>query len=32
MGVALLAAAFVRLGNLAHRIVFTAVNPRASQE
>jgi peptide/nickel transport system permease protein len=32
MGIALLAAAFVRLGNLAHRIVFTAVNPRASQE
>jgi ABC-type dipeptide/oligopeptide/nickel transport system permease component len=32
MGVALLAAAFVRLGNLLHRIVFTAVNPRASQE
>jgi peptide/nickel transport system permease protein len=32
MGIALLAAAFVRLGNLAHRIVVTAVNPRASQE
>jgi peptide/nickel transport system permease protein len=32
MGVALLAAAFVRLGDLAHRVIFTAVNPRASQE
>ena len=32
MGIALLAAAFVRLGNLAHRVVFTAVNPRASHE
>jgi peptide/nickel transport system permease protein len=32
MGVALLAAGFVRLGNLAHRIVFTAVNRRASHE
>ena len=32
MGVALVAAGFVRLGNLAHRIVFTAVNPRASHE
>jgi peptide/nickel transport system permease protein len=32
MGIALLAAAFVRLGNLAQRVVFTAVNPRASQE
>jgi len=32
MGIALLAAAFVRLGNLVHRMVFTAVNPRASQE
>jgi len=32
MGVALVAAAFVRLGNLAQRVVFTAVNPRASKE
>jgi peptide/nickel transport system permease protein len=32
MGVALVAAGFVRMGNLAHRVVFTAVNPRASQE
>jgi ABC-type dipeptide/oligopeptide/nickel transport system permease component len=32
MGVALAAAAFVRLGNLAQRVVFTAVNPRASRE
>ena len=32
MGVALVAAAFVRLGSLLQRIVFTAVNPRASQE
>jgi peptide/nickel transport system permease protein len=32
MGIALAAAAFVRLGNLLHRIVFTAVNPRASQD
>ena len=32
MGVALLAAAFVRFGNLLQRVVFTAVNPRASQE
>ncbi len=32
MGIALVAAAFVRIGNLAHRIVFTAVNPRASHE
>ena len=32
MGIALLAAAFVRLGNLLQRVVFTAVNPRASQE
>jgi peptide/nickel transport system permease protein len=32
MGVALIAAAFVRLGNLAHRVVFTAVNPRASHD
>jgi peptide/nickel transport system permease protein len=32
MGIALAAAAFVRLGSLAHRVVFTAVNPRASQE
>jgi peptide/nickel transport system permease protein len=32
MGIALLAAAFVRLGNLLQRVVFTAVNPRASRE
>src|SRR6266702_1831975 len=32
MGIALVAAAFVRLGNLLQRIVFTAVNPRASRE
>ena len=32
MGIALVAAAFVRMGNLAHRIVVTAVNPRASHE
>jgi peptide/nickel transport system permease protein len=32
MGIALAAAAFVRLGNLVQRIVFTAVNPRASRE
>jgi hypothetical protein len=32
MGIALAAAAFVRLGNLLQRVVFTAVNPRASQE
>ena len=32
MGIALAAAAFVRLGSLAQRVVFTAVNPRASKE
>ena len=32
MGVALVAAAIVRLGNLLQRVVFTAVNPRASKE
>ena len=32
MGIALLAAAFVRLGSLLQRVVFTAVNPRASRE
>lgn len=32
MGIALLAAAIVRFGNLVQRIVFTAVNPRASKE
>jgi len=32
MGIALAAAAFVRLGNLLQRVVFTAVNPRASKE
>jgi peptide/nickel transport system permease protein len=32
MGIALVAAAFVRTGNLLQRVVFTAVNPRASQE
>jgi peptide/nickel transport system permease protein len=32
MGIALLAAAFVRAGNLVHRLIFTAVNPRASHE
>ena len=31
MGIALLAAAIVRFGNLVQRIVFTAVNPRASR-
>ena len=30
--IGLVAAAFVRLGDLAHRVIFTAVNPRASQE
>lgn len=32
MGVALAAAALVRLGSLLQRVVYTAVNPRASQE
>jgi peptide/nickel transport system permease protein len=32
MGIALLAAAFVRVGSLLQRVVFTAVNPRALQE
>jgi len=32
MGVALVAAAFVRTGNLLQRVVFTVVNPRASKE
>src|SRR6267154_2365495 len=32
MGIALVAAAFVRFGNLLQRVVFTAVNPRASRE
>src|SRR6267378_2831909 len=32
MGIALVAAAFVRLGNLLQRVIFTAVNPRASRE
>jgi ABC-type dipeptide/oligopeptide/nickel transport system permease component len=32
MGAALIAAAFVRAGNLLQRVVFTAVNPRASKE
>jgi peptide/nickel transport system permease protein len=32
MGVALVAAAFVRAGNLLQRVVFTVVNPRASKE
>ena len=32
MGIALVAAAFVRAGNLLQRIVFTMVNPRASKE
>ncbi len=32
MGIALVAAAFVRFGNLLQRVVFTAVNPRASKE
>ena len=32
MGIALLAAAFVRAGNLLQRVVFTMVNPRASKE
>jgi peptide/nickel transport system permease protein len=32
MGIALVAAAFVRFGSLLQRVVFTAVNPRASRE
>lgn len=32
LGVALMAAVFVRFGNLVHRVVFTIVNPRASKE
>jgi peptide/nickel transport system permease protein len=32
MGIALVAAAFVRAGNLLQRVVFTVVNPRASKE
>src|SRR5437899_7470513 len=32
MGIALVAAAFVRSGNLLQRVIFTAVNPRASRE
>jgi peptide/nickel transport system permease protein len=32
MGIALVAAAFVRFGNLLQRVVFTVVNPRASKE
>ena len=32
MGIALVAAAFVRTGNLLQRVVFTVVNPRASKE
>jgi peptide/nickel transport system permease protein len=32
MGIALVAAAFVRFGNLLQRVIFTAVNPRASKE
>jgi peptide/nickel transport system permease protein len=32
MGIALLAAAFVRTGNLLQRVIFTMVNPRASKE
>jgi peptide/nickel transport system permease protein len=32
MGVALVAAAFVRTGNLLQRVIFTVVNPRASKE
>jgi len=32
MGIALVAAAFVRAGNLLQRMVFTMVNPRASKE
>jgi peptide/nickel transport system permease protein len=32
MGIALVAAAFVRTGNLLQRVVFTMVNPRASKE
>jgi peptide/nickel transport system permease protein len=32
MGIALLAAAFVRAGNLLQRVIFTMVNPRASKE
>jgi len=32
MGIALVAAAFVRTGNLLQRVVFTVVNPRASRE
>lgn len=32
LGVALVAAVFVRFGNLVQRVVFTIVNPRASKE
>jgi len=32
MGVALVAAAFVRTGNLLQRVIFTMVNPRASKQ
>ncbi len=32
MGIALVAAVFVRFGNLVQRVVFTIVNPRASKE
>jgi peptide/nickel transport system permease protein len=32
MGIALVAAGFVRAGNLLQRVVFTMVNPRASKE
>jgi peptide/nickel transport system permease protein len=32
MGIALVAAAFVRAGNLLQRMIFTMVNPRASKE
>lgn len=32
MGVAIIAAVVVRLGSLAHRMVYVAINPRASQE
>jgi len=32
MGIALVAATFVRAGNLLQRVVFTVVNPRASKE
>jgi uncharacterized membrane protein len=32
MGIAILAAIFVRLGSLFQKVVYVAVNPRASKE